>query len=318
MVSTRTFVIDTYHTIGMIPYCDLFNHSSSPSKAHSSLLSDPCVCPTCGSLLQCPHDEEVRRESSGAEGGVVVERLAHLPVEYLTKLTADGKEDTVDMRVEREVLAGEEVLSCYEEGVGDGKLLVEWGFVGGEKTGNGLIWSPRDVLDVSVVKTFVSLVREGVLNDIMIGEDNIGILGHPSTSKPGLLNLYPDGRVSINLLVAILLSLHPSDVDMDDLDQVYLLILDVVQDISSDANTSSAERHSVTSEVVQSMLKIFHTRLEQMSHFDLEEIRLIRSVSRLIVLASPTTPSPAMSTDRSIATDRLSMGPACRDQLSMY
>jgi hypothetical protein len=36
------------------------------------------------------------------------------------------------MRAERDVKAGEEIFSCYEEDVGDGKLLVEWGFLGRE------------------------------------------------------------------------------------------------------------------------------------------------------------------------------------------
>lgn len=100
MISTRGFVIDDYHTIGLLPLCDLFNHSTS--APHTSLLSDAGVCPLCGSLQECAHNADTGRESKsqGRQDG------------------AGTEEGVVDMRVERRVKRGEEVMSCYEEGVG--------------------------------------------------------------------------------------------------------------------------------------------------------------------------------------------------------
>ena len=76
-----------------------------------------------------------------------------------------GNGNSVDMRVERDVGKGKVVFSCYEEGLGDGKLLVEWGFVEGGVGGDGLIWNARDVVDGGDVAAFVEIVRRGNVND---------------------------------------------------------------------------------------------------------------------------------------------------------
>ncbi|KAK4689762.1 hypothetical protein P7C73_g359, partial [Tremellales sp. Uapishka_1] len=117
LVSTRAFLIDLYHTIALCPFADLFNHSSIP---HSSLQSDDFVCHHCGSLRACTHDPTPAR-------------LSHLAPCDLRRI--DLEIDSVDMRVERPVEKDCEVFNCYGENLGDGRLLVEWGYIGQEFTG---------------------------------------------------------------------------------------------------------------------------------------------------------------------------------------
>jgi hypothetical protein len=110
--------------------------SSSP---HTSLLPDPFVCLFCGSLPQCLHDVV----SNGK-----IDRLRSVHPNHLKKMANGEIGDTVDMRAERDVNGGGEVFSCYEEGIGQGKLLVEWGFVGGGRGGDGglLKWDAMELL----------------------------------------------------------------------------------------------------------------------------------------------------------------------------
>ncbi len=262
MISTRGFVIDAYHLIGMIPFCDLFNHSST--RAQTSLLSDAFVCPTCGSLPACKHDP------SSKTG--VVERLEHLPETF-------GLANHVDMRAEKRLRAGEEVFSCYEEGTGDGKLLVEWGFIGREQAGDGLVWSPREVLDGNTVQVFMEILHSGLLEELPIDEAGESsrdrLVGPASTSQFGLFNLFPKGSISINLIVAQYLGFIDTSALLE-IGDLISSILEAVRQIESD------EALNVEAELlVRAILDLLDTRLKGMYEPDLplERVQSIREVS---------------------------------------
>ncbi|WVF72216.1 hypothetical protein IAT40_007028 [Kwoniella sp. CBS 6097] len=129
LISTRAFMTDIYHLIALCPFADILNHSSS-STSHTSMMADDFVCHTCGSLAPCPHDITNPRG--------VPYRLAHLGEREIERI--EREEDSVDMRIERSVIRGEEVWNCYGEGLGDARLLVEWGFISGDFAGEGLTW----------------------------------------------------------------------------------------------------------------------------------------------------------------------------------
>ncbi|WVQ98792.1 hypothetical protein IAU59_005923 [Kwoniella sp. CBS 9459] len=135
LVSTRAFMIDIYHLISLCPFADIMNHTSA-SSSHTSMMADDFVCHACGSLAPCQHDITDPRG--------VPYRLAHLGEREIARIGRE--EDSVDMRVERPVIRGEEVWNCYGEGLGDARLLVEWGFISGDFTGEGLTWGVNELV----------------------------------------------------------------------------------------------------------------------------------------------------------------------------
>jgi hypothetical protein len=188
MVSSRGFALDTYHLIGLIPFCDMFNHSSS--TPHTSLSVDANVCEECGSLLRCEHDEPNP------------ERLQSLSAEYLAKLEADGMADMVDMRVQRNIRSGEQVFSCYDEEHADAELMVEYGFIEGGIT--AITWSYRDFLDPNhpeIAQRFMSLLQrdpdpEG--HEVVYEKPLVGP-PYPAGQGPEPLVLRPNGEISRSL-----------------------------------------------------------------------------------------------------------------------
>jgi hypothetical protein len=211
LITTRAFLIDLYHTVALVPFADLLNHSSEP---HTSLASDDFVCHICGSLRRCTHD------ILDTEGGVM--RLAHLPDSEVARLGSEA--DTVDMRADRPVEAEEEVFNSYGT-IGDARLLVEWGFVAEDFAGEGLTWNPEDLgVDGKVGELWVEILNRGkylaamlpIAQDDAAGhvengveeehEDEDRLVGPPSGGRPGLLNLSQAGQISINLWAIALLA----------------------------------------------------------------------------------------------------------------
>ena len=125
------------------------------------------------------------------------------------------------MRVEREIQEGEEVFNSYGD-MGDGRLLVEWGFVEEGFAGDGLTWEidelgghgrvkslwaelvERDEFHLAPKTASSSRHGKGPRESGTDGEDERqeeeGRLLSPTLeNKPGLLNLSQSGEVSINL-----------------------------------------------------------------------------------------------------------------------
>jgi hypothetical protein len=203
MVSSRGFALDSYHLIGLIPFCDMFNHSSS--SPHTSLSIDANVCEHCGSLLQCEHDAPD------------FERLEGLSARYLAKLEADGMADMVDMRVQRDVEKGKQVFSCYDEDHGDAELLVEYGFIEGGNT--TITWTHRELLelDPQAARDFMALsAREPESSDSPgIGNDEgcgpvIPFVGPPCPldQQPEPVVIRSNGEVSRSLIAILITHIH--------------------------------------------------------------------------------------------------------------
>ncbi|CAD6907262.1 unnamed protein product [Tilletia controversa] len=65
LVSTRSFVIDWFHVLAMVPIADAFNHKTS--APHVEFECDDVVCTDCGALYECEHDGLEVAERSGAK-----------------------------------------------------------------------------------------------------------------------------------------------------------------------------------------------------------------------------------------------------------
>lgn len=206
LVSTRAFIIDLHHTIALCPFADVLNHAAA---SHTSLASDDFVCHICGSLAPCMHD-----------GGPEPARLAHLHPNARARI--DNELDTVDMYVERAVAQGEEVMNSYGEGIGEARLLVEWGFVpsdtddgDGEEEdegflGDGITWTLPELCDDERAAQWQAM-EEG--DDVDVPADE-GALLAPRSAKNGVYHVNHVGQASVRLFGALWLShsgSHPND-----------------------------------------------------------------------------------------------------------
>lgn len=195
-------MLDSYHQIGIPPYCDMFNHSST--SAHTSLLCDVGVCSECGSLQPCQHDE---LDSNGRP-----ERLEGIEPAYLARMAERGEGEQVDMRAERDISAGVEVFSCYEEGLTSAKALVGYGFAPSEPTRSRISWGPWDILDKSSAGRFIHIMKRGVITAELFGDDKeedwefskpLFRPGGSAALGSFDLSMDGDGTLSIDLLTAI-------------------------------------------------------------------------------------------------------------------
>ncbi|BGP52471.1 hypothetical protein JCM8202v2_000025 [Rhodotorula sphaerocarpa] len=130
LVSSRAFHIDAFHTLALVPLADVFNHSDEP---HVHLASDHWVCPLCGALEQCPHDEDEegdrvdgQAEKKPASGDIPP--AAASASRGRNSVQAAAADDTCDMVTERAILPGEEIFNTYGD-LSNARLLAAYGFV---------------------------------------------------------------------------------------------------------------------------------------------------------------------------------------------
>ncbi|GAA5999992.1 protein-lysine N-methyltransferase [Rhodotorula paludigena] len=129
LVSSRAFQVSSYHSLALVPLADAFNHSDPP---HVHFASDTWVCPECGRLEACPHDEETVTAGAGA----------------LADGHEDGAEETLDMVSERAIEAGEEVYNTYGAGLANAKLAASYGFLLEGNEHDVLSFHHDEVIDV--------------------------------------------------------------------------------------------------------------------------------------------------------------------------
>lgn len=142
------------------------------------------------------------------------------------------EDDTVELRAEREVKCGEEVWNSYGE-IGDAGLLAEWGFLGGEYAGEGLLWRAEEVdtkgtasLEIwgRVIGVYAgetgSQAVDSDLENLWAGEgdeedDGQGLISPPSSDTVGRskLNLSLSGQLSFSLFLLVYLAADPPEAD---------------------------------------------------------------------------------------------------------
>lgn len=115
VVSSRDFIVDAWHGVGLVPVADLFNHSEGHTVQFES---DQEVCESCGEALLTGHEEEVCRfggseddleEQSDAEEGEGMEE-------------AEGDEDGSEPSVNEQNDGEEEAVEEVDKSVTDSGL----------------------------------------------------------------------------------------------------------------------------------------------------------------------------------------------------
>ncbi|KAK0454087.1 SET domain-containing protein [Desarmillaria tabescens] len=119
LVSSRAFLVDAYHGLSMVPIADAFNHSQ---ENHVHLESEYDVCPECGSLKECAHDDE---PSPGSE----------------------DLEDHFEMVSNTHIPAHGEVFNTYGETLSNAQLLLRYGFILDVNDNDQVIWDVEELLE---------------------------------------------------------------------------------------------------------------------------------------------------------------------------
>ncbi|TKY90084.1 hypothetical protein EX895_000082 [Sporisorium graminicola] len=159
-VSSRDFIIDTYHGVGLVPLADLFNHA----EVHTvQFESDQDVCEFCGVAFLTGHEEEECRFGAETEGKEdkeeeeeeeesaededdddddadregAVEEDANEPTSNSSSVGEDEQDeedesrleldDTLDMRTLTSFSAGQEMYNTYGA-LSNALLLTRYGF----------------------------------------------------------------------------------------------------------------------------------------------------------------------------------------------
>lgn len=200
------------------------------------------------------------------------------------------------MRVERRVGEGEEVLNCYGDGMGDGRLLVEWGFVGDEFAGDGLLWSAAE-LDGETKEVWSRLMERGqitlwsmtAMEDERAEKNRERLICPTTRGMDGSMSLNQSGEISIGLFSYLYLDEGEPIKARQKMEQVEQEILSAVDEVETAWTQLHNDKHDgmvesmlslPTSHTVQALLRLLDERCDRMQRSDLklEELFDLRDV----------------------------------------
>ncbi|KAJ7464726.1 hypothetical protein B0H11DRAFT_2050948 [Mycena galericulata] len=124
LVSSRAFLVDSYHGLSMVPIADAFNHAQ---ENHVHLESDFDVCPECGALQRCVHDD-----------------TGDTPI-----LRSEDAENFYEMVSNLAIPPNSEVFNTYGETLSNAELLVQYGFILDVNENDRLIWTFAELAQFS-------------------------------------------------------------------------------------------------------------------------------------------------------------------------
>ncbi|THU98897.1 SET domain-containing protein [Dendrothele bispora CBS 962.96] len=127
LVSSRAFLVDAYHGLSMVPIADAFNHTTDN---HVHLESEFEVCPECGSLRECPHDQDscdTNLLQSGSSTDTIEE------------------DNCYEMVSNCAIAPHSEVFNTYGETLSNAQLLVQYGFILDVNENDRITWSLEEV-----------------------------------------------------------------------------------------------------------------------------------------------------------------------------
>lgn len=124
IVSSRSFVVDMYHGLALVPLADMFNHSDD---ANAHFEADDEVCDECGALGACPHtDDPLPASAYGRPSSFWPASTGPNSLEWKPPSALEGV-DTVDIVVEEHIPGGSEAYNTYGL-LSNSILLATYGF----------------------------------------------------------------------------------------------------------------------------------------------------------------------------------------------
>ncbi|CAE6481926.1 unnamed protein product [Rhizoctonia solani] len=192
LVSSRSFRVDSYHGLAMVPIADAFNHIGE-NQVH--IETDFDVCPICGSLQSCPHDDD--QESPG-----------------LTEGKTD-LENTCDMIMNAPVSTGDEIFNSYDANLPNSTLLARYGFILEGNEHDYVSWDathlPPSMQGCTLSEELAGIWTEELLNTTSLVYDRRNTPGtsvhtdstwHARSPTPPHYRINSDGLASVDLWTA--------------------------------------------------------------------------------------------------------------------
>lgn len=134
IVSSRAFLVDSFHSLSLVPFADLFNHADL-HDVH--LASENWVCAECGSFEECLHDESSsgwRKEqvgkgsARGFDGTETLKEEIQLHSSVNPTTVASSADSNCEMITVTSITAGQEIFNTYGPGLSNAKLIASYGF----------------------------------------------------------------------------------------------------------------------------------------------------------------------------------------------
>lgn len=130
LISSRSFVVDMYHGLALVPLSDMFNHLDD---ANVHFEADDEVCDECGSLGQCPHNDDPLPSSAyGRPSAFLPAESGPNSADWKVPPALEGV-DTVDMVAQEHIGSGQEAFNTYGL-MSNSVLLTTYGFCLEEET----------------------------------------------------------------------------------------------------------------------------------------------------------------------------------------
>ncbi|KAJ7214005.1 SET domain-containing protein, partial [Mycena pura] len=130
LVSSRSFLVDAYQGLCMVPIADAFNHAQ---ENHVHLESDFDVCPECGSLQRCLHDDTLQQP---------VPRSVNPDNAY-------DSDNFYEMVSNVAIPPNVEIFNTYGETLSNAQLLVQYGFILDVNENDCLTWTSTELAQFS-------------------------------------------------------------------------------------------------------------------------------------------------------------------------
>jgi hypothetical protein len=275
----------------------LLNHSSTP---HTSLASDDFVCETCGSLKVCSHDLIRRQHDTAANGSSAAEedhrwvppRLRHIDRSELDRIEAEV--DTVEMRLSRYCLPGDEIYNSYGHDLSDARLVVEWGYIGEEFVGDGLTFSVDEIRRTAIhpdggvrgaEEACRELIEGGSLDGLFEGDgvDHGRLLCLPLTEA--ILSVNQLAQISLPLFTYAHFFAAPREALRMTTEELHEHVVQVISELESRWRLQSTDMHEgavrmsplsePSSQTVNGIRKLLQARLASTYRPDLTQEALL-------------------------------------------
>lgn len=247
--------------------------------------SDFYVCPECGSLRECPHDDEYNSH-------------------FLNSSTDVNHDLCYEMVSNAEILPGEEVFNTYGERLSNAELLMQYGFI--------LDPNDNDVVhlsEIEIIRLFASFCSEPVapppLSDQRIASlresfTTSNIVSNQSPPRAeGSLYIDSDGKISVQLWMFIIQIIWKNTSFVGSLSESELIDLATTQSHmenelhgsqsvrldkdSGGSNAQTSSRFQVIVKLAQTLIQLCEDKRETIGHprFKDQDFGEILDVSRL-------------------------------------
>ncbi|KAH9457364.1 hypothetical protein Pst134EA_021247 [Puccinia striiformis f. sp. tritici] len=180
IVSSRAFQIDNYHSLGLVPIADLYDHSDQPDV---QLVSQDLVCDQCGSIGECVHDNPCIG-------------LVNQKDEYL---------DTVELVSIHPLIGSSKPTIVYNTygNLSNSRLMTEYGFMIQGNQYDRLYFNNTEIVDLkddqALKTTFQALIKAGLFtsNDDETDQTLVGDVDEDSDGA----SLYLDSHARLSPLL---------------------------------------------------------------------------------------------------------------------